>query len=127
MTKQETIASNLLKKYFAGEDIEYGSAKLSSMKIAHIVNAKKYLERLDANPIRKAWIEIFEREIMKGKELKKPEQQNWEAELKKCMESPYYYMTSYVIIDGKPFITCLTEEEFNKFFNRFANNHKGPY
>lgn len=36
-------------------------------------------------------------------------------ECKKCAESPYYFMTNYVIVDGKPFTTLLQEKEFNEY------------
>jgi len=32
----------------------------------------------------------------------------------KCLNSPYYYATKYLLVDGKPFTTNYTEEEFNK-------------
>lgn len=40
-------------------------------------------------------------------------------ECKKCAESPWYFATKYLTIDGKPFTTLLSEEEFNDvFFSR---------
>lgn len=45
----------------------------------------------------------------------------WEQELIKCKESPYYYATTYLQINGKPFTTILTEDEFNDFFNKSIN------
>lgn len=47
----------------------------------------------------------------------------WEAEYKKCLESPYYFATNYIQItlpDGAvvPFSTRLSEEEFNEITNR---------
>jgi hypothetical protein len=42
---------------------------------------------------------------------------NWEEEIIKCKESPYYYATTYLTINGKPFTTLLNEQEFNKYFN----------
>lgn len=39
-----------------------------------------------------------------------------EEEIKKCKESPYYYATKYLSVNGKPFKTRLTEEEFNREF-----------
>ncbi len=38
------------------------------------------------------------------------------AEIQKCKASPYYYATTYLQINGKPFTTYLTEEEFNSQF-----------
>jgi len=35
-------------------------------------------------------------------------------EYNKCRNSPYYFMTKYMTVNGKPFTTELTEEEFNK-------------
>lgn len=35
-------------------------------------------------------------------------------EIKKCKESPYYFATKYLLINGKPFTTRLNEVEFNK-------------
>lgn len=43
-------------------------------------------------------------------------------EIRKCRESPYYFATTYLQIDGKPFTTGLTEEEFNTKFNSLINN-----
>jgi hypothetical protein len=37
-------------------------------------------------------------------------------EVKKCIESPYYYAMKYLTVNGQPFTTPLTEEEFNKEF-----------
>lgn len=48
------------------------------------------------------------------------EKRQWEKEYKKCMSSPHYFYTNYVVIQGpegkvKP-TTRMTEEEFNKAF-----------
>lgn len=40
----------------------------------------------------------------------------WQSEMEKCKASPYYFYTKYVLVDGKPFTTNLTEEEFNEEF-----------
>jgi len=37
-------------------------------------------------------------------------------EFNKCKESPYYFATKYLKINGKPFETNYTEEEFNELF-----------
>ena len=42
---------------------------------------------------------------------------NWNEELEKCKKSPYYFATKYLTVNGKPFTTLHSEEEFNKFFN----------
>jgi hypothetical protein len=47
-------------------------------------------------------------------------------EIKKCMDSPYYFATKYIVIENKngekvPFKTPWTEDEFNKIFNNI--NH----
>ncbi len=40
----------------------------------------------------------------------------WENEINKCKNSPYYYATKYLTVNGKPFTTMLNETEFNTFF-----------
>lgn len=45
-------------------------------------------------------------------------------ELEKCKASPYYFMTKYCLVDGKPFTTPLTEEEFNKQLKEIAKQLK---
>ena len=48
---------------------------------------------------------------------------DWEAEMQKCKDNPYYFYRTYMRVkqpDGtlvKPF-THLSEEEFNKFINK---------
>ena len=37
-------------------------------------------------------------------------------EIEKIKKSPYYFATTYLKVDGKPYRTVLTEEEFNKHF-----------
>lgn len=44
------------------------------------------------------------------------------SELRKCKDSPYYFATRYVTVDGKPFRTSLTEQQFNRQFQSFLNN-----
>ena len=39
---------------------------------------------------------------------------DWKKEMEKCKASPYYYFTTYWIVDGKPGVTPLSEEEFNE-------------
>lgn len=47
---------------------------------------------------------------------------NWEEEMQKCNTSPYYFYTNYIVVETpegpKKATTCLTEEEFNKQFNK---------
>lgn len=50
------------------------------------------------------------------------EQNNKEFE--KCKTNPYYFATTYLTINGKPFTTILTEEEFNKQFKYLKNGIK---
>lgn len=38
------------------------------------------------------------------------------AEINKCRASPYYFMTTYWMVGGKPFRTKLSEKEFNEEF-----------
>lgn len=51
------------------------------------------------------------------------------SELQKCIFSPYYFATHYLVIgtkDGKPimFTTWLTEEEYNKQFENLQDGKK---
>lgn len=41
---------------------------------------------------------------------------DWQDELRKCNDSPYYYATKYLTVNGQPYTTRLTEVEFNSFF-----------
>ena len=48
-------------------------------------------------------------------------------EIKKCKESPYYFATKYLVVKNHnnqsiPFITHLSEEEFNKIFKEYETN-----
>lgn len=46
-------------------------------------------------------------------------------ELKKCQESPYYFATNYLVVDGKRFKTLLTEKQFNELAERVVSGkHK---
>ena len=38
-------------------------------------------------------------------------------EYEKCIKSPWYFATKYLVVNGKPYTTPLDEEEFNKRFN----------
>lgn len=54
-------------------------------------------------------------EIESEREKMSPEQRAyWEEEERKCIASPYYFATNYLTLNGKPFITLMTEEEFNE-------------
>jgi len=44
-------------------------------------------------------------------------------ELNKCLASPYYYAMNYLTLNGKPFKTNLTEEEYNERFKFLANGY----
>lgn len=43
---------------------------------------------------------------------------HWVHELKKCIESPYYFAKTYITINGKPYQTSLSEKEFNEIFKK---------
>ena len=46
-------------------------------------------------------------------------------EIKKCKESPYYFATNYLVVDGRKFKTVLTEKQFNELFENVASGkHK---
>lgn len=45
---------------------------------------------------------------------------NWDEEKKKCIESPYYFYTTYCLVNGKPATTRLTEKEFNEQFKHLG-------
>ncbi len=42
-------------------------------------------------------------------------------EIKKCKESPYYFATNYLIVDGRKFITTLSEKQFNELCEKVAS------
>jgi len=48
--------------------------------------------------------------------------QNKLEELQKCMDSPYYFFTNHMLVNGEPIHTFLTEEEFNLIFNQLVKN-----
>jgi hypothetical protein len=55
--------------------------------------------------------------VAKELENSSPEQKAfWKEEERKCNESPYYFYTTYLKIDGEPPHTMLSEEEFDKIF-----------
>ena len=43
-------------------------------------------------------------------------------EIKKCYESPYYFMTKYYTVNGKKFETTLSEEDFNTWIKLLTKN-----
>jgi hypothetical protein len=47
-----------------------------------------------------------------------------EEELERCIKSPYYFATNYLIVNGEKFSTRLSEEEFNTKFNQILNQLK---
>lgn len=47
-----------------------------------------------------------------------------EDELDKCINSPWYFATSYLVVDGEKFSTHLSEEEFNTKFDQILNQLK---
>lgn len=44
--------------------------------------------------------------------MTKPESE----ELKKCLESPYYFATTYLTVNGKKFTTNMSQEQFDYIF-----------
>ena len=45
----------------------------------------------------------------------------WKEEMQKCIKSPYYFYTTYVIVNNQPATTRLSKEEFNKIFLKKAD------
>lgn len=41
-----------------------------------------------------------------------------EQEYSKCMESRYYFMTKYWTVNGEPFTTAMSENDFNDLCRR---------
>lgn len=41
-----------------------------------------------------------------------------QEEIQKCISNPYYFATTYMVVNGKPFTTPLDEDIFNKYFFR---------
>lgn len=56
----------------------------------------------------------------------RPKKIDWEEELRKCKESPYYFATKYCQVEGKPYSTSLSEEVFNDVFRALSNQHYKP-
>lgn len=46
--------------------------------------------------------------------------EEWLQDFEKCKQSPYYFMTRYWQIDGKPFTTPLSKEQFNEIVNELS-------
>jgi hypothetical protein len=66
--------------------------------------------------------EEIEYNLMFGfKEAKKMIEEQKLAELQKCVESPYYFFTNHIRINGELVHTFLTEEEFNLIFKQWTN------
>lgn len=57
--------------------------------------------------------------------MEEKEHIDWEEELEKCKESPYYFATNYMTVDGKPFTTHYSEREFNEIVNCRGLNYNG--
>ena len=51
-----------------------------------------------------------------------PPVQDWEKEFEKCKASPYYFATTYYMINNQPFTTHLSEDEFNSQFNNLKQS-----
>jgi hypothetical protein len=43
-------------------------------------------------------------------------------EIRKCRENPYYFATKYATLNGEPFTTTLSEEEFNNHYKSLPEN-----
>lgn len=41
-----------------------------------------------------------------------------EEEIAKCKQSPFYFATKYILVDGKPYESRWDEKTFNKIFKR---------
>lgn len=39
-------------------------------------------------------------------------------EYNNCIKSPYYFATKYLTVNGRPFTTRLSEEEFNQYYKK---------
>jgi len=48
----------------------------------------------------------------------------WPKEIAKCKQSPYYFATKYLTVNGKPFSTKFSQSEFNKRFFKLSNNEQ---
>lgn len=51
----------------------------------------------------------------------KKEEPKQGSEFDKCIQSPYYFMTTYWTVNGMPFTTPMSEEEFNKHIKDLQN------
>lgn len=58
--------------------------------------------------------EAIEKRLQELEKLSPKEKLHWEQEMKKCIDSPYYFATTYLTVNGMPFTTLYTEEEFNE-------------
>lgn len=47
-------------------------------------------------------------------------------EIQKCINSPYYFFTTYCVIDGKNAKTVFTEDEFNRIFRSLVKRYSRP-
>lgn len=56
-------------------------------------------------------------------DIRNKEVEHWTEEFKKCIESPHYFFTNYVLIDGKRPETFHTEEQFNEMFFKFKDGN----
>jgi hypothetical protein len=49
--------------------------------------------------------------------------ENFEVEeILKCKANPYYFATKYMVINGKPFSTSLSEKDFNQMMSDIENH-----
>lgn len=55
-------------------------------------------------------------------EIKSLTKLDWERELEKCKSSMYYFATTYLKVNEKPFTTLLSEEDFNNTFKHTFHN-----
>lgn len=51
---------------------------------------------------------------------------NWKKEYQKCRKSAYYFYTNYVIINGKPATTLLSEKDFNNLAKQTPGKQRIP-
>lgn len=51
---------------------------------------------------------------------------NKNEEIQKCLNSPYYFFTTYCIINNKKAKTIFTEEEFNRIFKGLVKSYSIP-
>lgn len=60
---------------------------------------------------------------MEGSDLELPDDTNWIDELKKCQDSPYYFYTNYVLVNGKKPETWLTQQQFDDLYEKFKSGN----